>query len=253
MSVPEIMSRWRGQPGQLEILKESAHAIASQARVEPGVLRCDWFAGAAKHEVVSMAVYRDAAALEAHLAAARSHFDELSRLAHGAVQWLGRPDGPAARALAAYSPAVADFDSGIGATSAAACYTRRLSAPTRQHIEIFTHFAVVPGQLAQFRRHASRCLAIVKAKDPGTSRYDWFYDEAQLVAIALDTYDDADAMFAHMRNCHAAHGELIKIATMTTAFLGELSPEAAQAIAKYDPDVLPFFAGLKPYSSGGFA
>jgi quinol monooxygenase YgiN len=112
-------------------------------------------------------------------------------------------------------------------------------------IEIYTGFAIQPGQLAQFKRLAVELTNVVRAKDLGTTRYDWFYNDAQHVCIAMDTYVDAPAMFAHMKNCHEAHEKLLPLSTMTTEFLGELPSVAMQAVAKYQPYILKFLCGLQ--------
>jgi hypothetical protein len=39
---------------------------------------------------------------------------------------------------------------------------------------------------------------------------------------------------------------------MVTEFRGTLPEEALAALRPYDPYILPFFTGLKPYSQGGF-
>jgi quinol monooxygenase YgiN len=198
-----------------------------------------------------MAVHRDTDALRSHIASAGALYGRLTQQASVALQWIGRPAAAALQALPLQAM-IADFDSGQGATSGADKFSRDINGQPIPHIEIYTHFAVQPGKLAEFKVHARECLDIVVARDPGTARYDWFYDDANLVSLALDTYNDPQSMFAHMKNCHDAHEKLLRVSAMTTEFLGELPPEAMAAISKYNPYVVRFVAGLKPYSSGGF-
>ena len=60
---------------------------------------------------------------------------------------------------------------------------------------------------------AAVLLEVAKQKDTGTSRYDWFYDDANLIAVAADTYDDPASMYSHMRNFHEAHNKLLHHST----------------------------------------
>jgi quinol monooxygenase YgiN len=248
----EIYGKWRLRAGCLTDFIATACRIADATlQRNPATVRCDWFVNTAGNEAISMAVHRDAAALQSHIASTSALYDRLAQLASVTLQWIGRPTAAALQALP-LPAGIADFDSGQGATSGADKFSGDVSGQPIPHIEIYTHFAVHPGKLAEFKVHARECLDIVIASDPGTARYDWFYDDEHLVSLALDTYNDPQSMFAHMKNCHEAHAKLLQVSTMTTEFLGELPPEAMAAISKYNPYVARFVAGLKPYSSGGF-
>jgi quinol monooxygenase YgiN len=248
----EIYSKWRLQAGAMSDFIAIARSLAGiTLQQNPATLRCDWFANETKNEAVSMAVHRDTAALRSHVASAGALYGRLTQLASMALQWVGRPPTAALEALP--MPAtIADFHSGQAANTGADKFSRDITGQPVPHIEIFTHFAVHPGKLAEFKVHARECLDIVVARDPGTSRYDWFYDDANLVSLALDTYNDPHSMFAHMKNCHDAHEKLLHLSTMTTEFLGEPPAAILAAISKYNPYIVKFIAGLKPYSSGGF-
>jgi quinol monooxygenase YgiN len=248
----EIYSKWRLHAGAMPEFVATARSLAGMTlQQNPDTLRCDWFVHATGNEAISMAVHRDTAALRSHIASAGALYGRLAQLASVTLQWVGRPATAALQALP-LAATIADFDSGQGATTGADSFSRDASGQPIPHIEIYTHFAVHPGKLAEFKVHARECLDIVIASDPGTARYDWYYDDEHLVSLALDTYNDPQSMFAHMKNCHEAHAKLLQISTMTTEFLGELPPEAMAAISKYNPYVVRFVAGLKPYSSGGF-
>ena len=240
------------QPRSLDIIRsiiEAARTIRSGE--QSGVLRCDWFVQDAKHEMIGMLAYRDDAALIAHRVAASGLFATLEVLAAFDVRFLGRPAPEALRHWAHLSPSIVAFDSGIRAEPGAMQYRSVGAIVPKPHIEIYTTFAIHAGRVEDFRRDAAAVLEIVRQKDPGTARYDWYYDEASGNCVALDTYDDAASMFAHMRNCHEAHEKLLHESTMVTEFLGELPPEAMAAVAKYHPYVVRFVAGLQSCSAGG--
>ena len=61
----------------------------------------------------------------------------------------------------------------------------------------------------------------------------------------MDCYKDTPSMFAHMKNAHDVHELLFDHSTMVTEFLGELPDEAKAAVARYNPYILPLYAGLR--------
>jgi quinol monooxygenase YgiN len=256
MNPIEIHCKLALEPGSMPCALDQARALVEaarpiQAEELPAVLRCDWFAHDAKQECIGMLAYRGDAALIAHRVAAAESFAALERTGTLEVRFLGQPSAEAFRHWAHLSPSVVEFDSGITGTPGAARYRDRSAAASKRHIEIYTTFAIRAGRVADFRRNAAAVLDIVKQKDPGTARYDWYYDDATGSCVALDTYSDPASMFAHMRNCHDAHEKLLHDSTMLTEFLGELPPEAMAAVAKYQPYVVRFVAGLQPFSAGG--
>jgi quinol monooxygenase YgiN len=236
----EIHARITAAPGRLEEIKRLAAAIVNRAGAGgSGVARCDWFVSDARHECVAMIEHASNESLLAHhtAAAAGDHYRALLTQAGGAMDILGTLTDAARKALGGYERWEYAYADGLGSAAAA----RGPAAP----IEIYTGFAIQPGQLDLFRRYALELTDVVRASDPGTARYDWFYDEAHEACVAMDTYVDSAAMFTHMKNCHAAHEKLLTLSTMTTEFLGELPAEAMQAVSKYSPYVLRYLCGLK--------
>jgi quinol monooxygenase YgiN len=252
VSAIEIYTKWRVKPERMASFLQTAHDLVARTLTnDPGTLRCDWFVNDDRYEVISMVVHRDTEALAAHVASCGALYGQLIGNAGFDLQWVGRPSATALAALPVTNR-IAAFDSGRQADSGSAGFHRNISAAPLSHIEIFTQFAIHPGKLAEFRQYAKQCLDRVCQSDPGTSRYDWFYDEPNQTCLALDTYNDPASMFAHMKNCHEPHARLLELSTMTTEFLGDLPHYARAAIAKYNPYIARFFAGLKGYSSGGF-
>jgi quinol monooxygenase YgiN len=238
MATIEIHARLTGRTGGFHAVKRIAGAIVVAAR-QPGsgVARCDWYANDAKRECVAMIEHATAATMQAHYAAAGNHYQALLLHASGALDIFGAPDASTWAALEGYGLRIFQYADRLGAPA-----VRNAAVP---RIEIYTGFAIQPGQLAQFKRLAVELTNVVRAKDLGTTRYDWFYNDAQNACIAMDTYVDAPAMFAHMKNCHDAHEKLLPLSTMTTEFLGELPDVAMQAVAKYQPYILKFLYGLQ--------
>ena len=248
----ELYAKLQWRTGGMPTFKECAAAIVEVAKPLDGCLRCDWFVHEARQEAILMVVWRDAEAQRLFWQSGAALFAKLTQQAAIAVEFLGRPPALADIVLRPLMPQVLQFSRGIDADSGAQKFSRAVTAEQSCHIEIYTHFRIHRECLAPFKSTATELLAIVRSKDPGSSRYDWYFDDERLLCVALDTYDDAPAMFSHMKNCHDVHARLLDYSTMVTEFLGALPPDAMQAVAKYDPYIATFLLGLKPYSSGGF-
>lgn len=238
----ETHARCRIQEGRLEAFKRHASRIVDAAREAGDVLRCDWFISEERGEAVAMTVYRDDDALVAH----RERADEAwrgarSASAGGTLEVFGELSGGARAALADEKPRVFGFVHGLqdGAPQPV------VGARKPGGIEIYTRFDIREGELEAFKARGAELFVVVRDKDPGTLRYDWFYDETHMQCVVMDTYADAQGMFSHMRNAHDAHEKVLAHASMITEFLGELPPDAASAVAKYNPFVLKLHAGLR--------
>jgi quinol monooxygenase YgiN len=206
---------------------------------------------------VAIFVCSSARAVQSHFRDNNAGYAALSKCCDVAVEVLSGATPEVLAALPGESLRAFEFGGGLKSATAAAEFSSDIvslvaSRVGSDHIEIYTRFEIKSKDMPIFKKLAAELVSVVKAKDPGTPRYDWFYDDANSLSVAMDTYANASAMFAHMKNCHDVHHELLQHASMVTEFLGELPQEAMQAVAKYDPYILTFCAGLKPYSSGGF-
>ncbi len=248
----EIYTKFKIHDGRLESFKDAVEGLVAITKAAgPRVLRYDWFLDDDRLECVAMEVYAGAAAMEAHSELAGENQLALHEYAYRSVEVLNGPM-PEDDLIPGGGTKLFRFGQGLGEDSAAAKFSPEPGAGATPHIEIYTRFFINPGSLEAFKTEAAELLRIVRASDPGTSRYDWFYDAEGTQCLVRDTYNDAAAMLAHMKNCHDAHERLLANAIMVTEFLGALPEAAMVAVAKYDPYILPFFAGLKGYSAGGF-
>jgi len=251
----EVHARFTILPGQMQAFETAVNAGIELVREnEPGTTRYDWFIDAEHLDAVAMDTYADEAALFAHLGNMRKAFPAILAHAKATMSLLGNPGERVLVATRPMALAQYEFLGGIEEVSAARHFRRTETRTTGQapgHIEILTRFEASPGHWPRFVELAREHIEVVKGKDPGTVRYDWFVDESRAECITLDTYRDTASLFAHMRNCHDIHGEFLQISRLSTVFLGELPEEAAKEVAKYKPRELPFYRGLRGYSSGG--
>jgi quinol monooxygenase YgiN len=255
----EIYLKLNSRGADQAMLRTHIDSILSAAtEANSGLTRCDWFHSDKNQEWVALFTYRDAAAAQTHHRLCARDCGALVASGDVVVEVLSGATPEVLAAWPGVRPQTFYFGGGLKSVSMAAEFTAETASPVpghtgSDHIEIYTRFEIKPGDLGIFKKLAAELIGIVKAKDPGTPRYDWFYDDEHRASVAMDTYANAGAMFAHMKNCHDVHHELLQHSSMVTEFLGELPKEAKDAVAKYDPYIVKFYAGLKPYSSGGFA
>ena len=89
-------------------------------------------------------------------------------------------------------------------------------------------------------------MEVVKAKDPGTLRYECFVSEDGKELTFLETYADSEAVLAHGANVADAVGELTGVAEITSLELfGDPSPQVRSALAPMGAKLYPFVNGLE--------
>ncbi len=241
MSNIEYYAKLKISNGQLSHFKAQADAIVHIAKDSKSVLRCDWFINEEKGEAVAMVVHTDNAAMQLHHAAAHAHYEAIAACCKGTLQFFGAAPSPIPAALTQLNPRTLPFAYGLQATPT----TITQSYLAGGGIEIYTLIDIFAEHLDGCKAVGADLIPIVSSKDPGTTRYDWFYDDEKLQCVAMDCYKDTPSMFAHMKNAHDVHELLFDHSTMVTEFLGELPEEAKAAVARYNPYILPLYAGLK--------
>jgi quinol monooxygenase YgiN len=105
-------------------------------------------------------------------------------------------------------------------------------------------FHIHPGKATEFREIAAQCLEAVKAREPGTSVYEWFINESTSECVVLETYDGPEALFAHTRNVGALVGKLLKIADCSVDMLADPTTEVREALKRMPLNLYGRLQGL---------
>jgi quinol monooxygenase YgiN len=67
-----------------------------------------------------------------------------------------------------------------------------------KQIQVTARFAnVSSSNLAAFKKMAAQALEIAKG-EPGVLQYDWYFDDTQTVCVVRETYQDSEALLAHI-------------------------------------------------------
>jgi len=121
----------------------------------------------------------------------------------GGRRFLGRLDGPAA------------VDGSVGP----------------EGIVAIAHFRLHPGVGPAFRERVAPAFATVVAKEPGTMVYEWFMNQDETEAFALDVYRDQAALLAHSAHAGTAMRDLRGMAEATIRLFGGVDEQTRAAYA----------------------
>jgi quinol monooxygenase YgiN len=67
-------------------------------------------------------------------------------------------------------------------------------------IQVSAKMKIRPGMLEDFKCQAAKCISEVKRKDTGTLQYDWFISSDNTDCEIRETYENSDALLAHVEN-----------------------------------------------------
>jgi len=111
-------------------------------------------------------------------------------------------------------------------------------------LQVTAGLKIHDGKLNEFMDMSSKCFTVVKAKDPGTLQYDWFFNEDKSECVVREKYADSNAVFAHLGNMGDLLGKLLQVSDMSLEVFGNPSPELRQATAAMNPKIYSFYQGL---------
>ncbi|HEY5477734.1 MAG TPA: antibiotic biosynthesis monooxygenase [Tepidiformaceae bacterium] len=67
-------------------------------------------------------------------------------------------------------------------------------------IEVWAELTVADGKAAEFKESAAALCAAVKAEEPGTTAYEWYFNEATMKCHVSERYASAEAQALHGRS-----------------------------------------------------
>jgi quinol monooxygenase YgiN len=111
-------------------------------------------------------------------------------------------------------------------------------------LQVIASFKIHEGKLDAFKALAAQMLKAVKENEPGTTQYDAFFNADQTECVALETYTDSAAVFAHLADVGAMLEKLLELAEMNLQVFGSPSEELIAASVAMNPKRYSFFQGL---------
>ncbi len=91
---------------------------------------------------------------------------------------------------------------------------------SRDKIYTWARFVPHAGKLEEFKRLAQQAIEIVRAQEPGTLLYEWWFNADESECVAIDCYADSDAIMEHVRNVGPTMRKILAIADRTTEIYG---------------------------------
>jgi quinol monooxygenase YgiN len=100
---------------------------------------------------------------------------------------------------------------------------------------------IAPADLDQFKQLSGEALELAKA-EAGTIQYDWFFSADETKCLVRETYENSDAVLAHMGNLGDLLGQLAQLGGgLEVEVFGTPSGELIDAAAAMQPTIyVPF-------------
>ena len=113
-----------------------------------------------------------------------------------------------------------------------------------EHIQLTATLPnIAPADLAELKRVAAEALELTKA-EAGALQYDWFFSDDETKCVVRETYENSDAVLAHIAHVGELIGQLAQLGGgLEIEAFGTMSPELAEAAAAFQPTVYSFFLG----------
>ena len=107
-------------------------------------------------------------------------------------------------------------------------------------IYTYAKFHIPDGGAERFKALATTCFETGQGKEPGTLFYEWFLNADESVCIAIDCYDDMDALMAHVGNNGPTMSEILSFCKRDLEIFGA-NPMAQIGGGKSTADDNAFF------------
>jgi quinol monooxygenase YgiN len=94
-----------------------------------------------------------------------------------------------------------------------------------REVQGFAQFRFHAGKLSEFKLVAAQCMEIARTQDTGTLQYEIFFNADESECIVLERYRDSEALLEHARHIGHLAEQLFATGDVTSALLGDPSPE----------------------------
>lgn len=115
-------------------------------------------------------------------------------------------------------------------------------------IEVWAELTVAEGKAAEFKESAAALAAAVKAEEPGTVAYEWYFNEDTMKCHVSERYASAEAQSVHGRGetVRPLFAKVFSVCSLSRIESHGDIPEAAQA--RMIEQGRAFYLGLTGFS-----
>lgn len=111
-------------------------------------------------------------------------------------------------------------------------------------VQSVARFRIHPGKSEEFKRLSAECVALARAKDPGTLRYQIFLNADETEAVVYEEYVDSAACVAHFENMGENAAKIFAIVDGDGLMMGEPSDELRAGLEAHDVSIYAPFMSL---------
>lgn len=106
-----------------------------------------------------------------------------------------------------------------------------------------TFLDIAPDNLDEFKQMGGDALKIA-AEEPGLLQYDWFFNAGETTCVVRETFENSDAVLAHLGAVGPMIGPLVEIGGgIQLEVFGTPSEQLAAAIEPFGVTYYSFFQG----------
>ena len=112
-----------------------------------------------------------------------------------------------------------------------------------EKIHIIARFKVTPDKISDIKTIAENCIGLTKNEE-GAVTYDFFVDEINGNCTAIETYQNSEAVLAHLGNVNEELIKLMEISEFTVEVFGDVSDVLNGALKEKGISPVPYFNGI---------
>ena len=120
----------------------------------------------------------------------------------------------------------------------------RCNETIMKKIKANARFKIQQGKLEEFKEMVNQIIEVVRDNEKGTLAYNFFINEKRMECVAVETYENSDAVLIHGGNIGELLSNMMEISTLKLSFYGDVSDELRDALEPLGARFFPFYSGL---------
>jgi len=117
----------------------------------------------------------------------------------------------------------------------------------RESLQWIIEFSVKRGKQPEFEKLVGEMADMVRRSEPGTRKYEWFYNARDNKCVVVESYDSSISGIAHAKGEAVAKlfPQILKVAKVTGfKVCGNPTDKLIEELADVHPTIYPFIGGF---------
>jgi quinol monooxygenase YgiN len=111
-------------------------------------------------------------------------------------------------------------------------------------LHVVARIKIQEGRHEEFRQISRDSVSMVKEKEPGTTRYEWYLQNDGTEGVVIEEFVDSEAVLVHFQNMKALMHDVDIPGEMSIELFGDASPELLEAVKMTDLQKFSYIQGL---------